>query len=144
MASSPLPSSTRQKNSDNQLGKLLSIQNKLICYDRKKPASNDEEEKMIAEFETALKEMNVSDMSEPEQTMLIKKYNMCYQRLNSKKGRKGQTEPDVKLILGIVSDCWAPKTDLICISKTIVQTMRQSIRCMAIRMALATIGTAVC
>jgi hypothetical protein len=86
MASSALPSSTWQKKSDHQLGNLLStIQNRLICYDRKKPASNDEEEETIAEFELALKDMNVTDMSEPEQALLIKKYNLCYQLLRHKK-----------------------------------------------------------
>jgi hypothetical protein len=78
MVPSPLPSPTRQKKSDHQLGTLLSIQNSKICYDGEKTASNDEEKEKIAAFESALKAMNVTDMSEPEQTLLIKKYNLCY------------------------------------------------------------------
>jgi len=109
MASSPLPSRTRRKKSDRQLGNnLLSIRNRKICYDGKKAVLNDDEKKKIAAFESALKAMNVTDMSEPEQTSLIKKYNSCYRRLND------DTEPDLTQILAIVND-WAPKTDLICL-----------------------------
>jgi hypothetical protein len=111
MASSPslLPSGTRRKKSDHQFGNnLLCIRNRKICYDGKKPALNDEEKKKIAMFESALKAMNVTDMSESDQTTLIKKYNSCYRRLND------ETEPDLKQILGIIND-WAPKTDLICL-----------------------------
>jgi hypothetical protein len=114
---SPLPSPVRPKKPDHQLGTLLSIQNKNICYDRKKTAFNDEEQELtIAEFESALKEMNISDLSEPEQMLLINNYNYCYRRLkgNKKKGINSTTEPDLKQILGIVND-WAPKTDLICL-----------------------------
>jgi hypothetical protein len=84
MASSPLRSSTRLKKDHQNRGNFLTIQNSKICCDRKKIASNDEEEEMIAEFELALKkDMNVTDMSEPEQTfLLIKKYNLCYQQRN--------------------------------------------------------------
>jgi hypothetical protein len=111
MASSPSPPRTtkRQKKSDHhQPVKLLSLHNSKICFDGKKIASNDAERQKIAEFESALKKMNVSDMSLQEQTALIKNYNLCYQRLNN------NTEPDLEQILGIVSD-WAPKTDLICL-----------------------------
>jgi hypothetical protein len=38
--------------------------------------------KKIAEFELALKKMKVTDMSLPEQTALINKYNSCYKRLH--------------------------------------------------------------
>jgi hypothetical protein len=104
MASSPLRSSTTKKKSDHQLGNLLSIQNRLICYDGKKPASNDEEEEKIAEFELALKEMNVTDMSEPEQTLFIKNYNSCYQRLNASTApRKTYRLTMVLTILQLVS-----------------------------------------
>jgi hypothetical protein len=107
MAPSPFPSRTRRKKSHHQVGNnLLSLHNRRICYDGKKPALNDEEKKKIDAFESALKEMNVTDMSEPEQTSLIKKYNACYRRLND------DTEPDLAQILSIVKD-WAPKTDLI-------------------------------
>jgi hypothetical protein len=108
MASSPLPSRTRRKKSNHQRGNLLSVQNSKICYDGKKTALNDEEREKIAAFESALKEMNFTDMSEPEQTSLIQKYNSCYQRLNDK------TEPDLSQILAIVNE-WSPKTDLICL-----------------------------
>jgi hypothetical protein len=76
MASSPSPSRTRRKKSDHQPGNnLLSIHNSKICYDGKKPALNDEDKEQIAAFKSALKEINVTeDMSEPEQTSLIKKY----------------------------------------------------------------------
>jgi hypothetical protein len=75
-----LLSATRQnKKSDH----LLSIQDSKICYERKKTASIDEDEGTIADFESAsLKDMNVTEMSESEQTLLIKNYNSCYQRLN--------------------------------------------------------------
>jgi hypothetical protein len=113
---SPLPSPTTKKKSDHQFGTLLLIQNKIICYDRKKNVLTDEDqESTIGEFESALKEMNVSDLSEAEQTLLINNYNYCYRRLNSNKKRiNSETEPDLKQILGIVND-WAPKTDLICL-----------------------------
>jgi hypothetical protein len=52
--------------------------------------------------------MNVSEMSAPQQTMLIKNYNSCFKQLNH------TTEPDLTQILSIVND-WAPKTDLICL-----------------------------
>ena len=107
MAPSPFPSRTRRKKSHHQVGNnLLSLHNRRICYDGKKPALNDQEKKKIDAFESALKSMNVTDMSEPEQTSLIKKYNSCYRRLND------DTEPDLAQILSIVKD-WAPKTDLI-------------------------------
>jgi hypothetical protein len=125
MASSPLPSRTRRKKSDRQLGNnLLSIRNRKICYDGKKAVLNDDEKKKIAAFESALKAMNVTDMSEPEQTSLIKKYNSCYRRLND------DTEPDLTQILAIVND-WAPKTDLILplrFPRRFGQIQQQSIR----------------
>jgi hypothetical protein len=66
---------------------VLSIQDSKVCYGRKKIALNDEEEATIAEFESDLKEMNVTkNMSELEQTLLIRKYNTCYKRLNNEKG----------------------------------------------------------
>jgi hypothetical protein len=108
MASSPLPFLTRRKKSNPQRGNLLSIHDSKICYDGKKSALNDEEKEKIAAFESALKEMNFTDMSEAEQTSLIEKYNSCYQRLNY------NTDPDLTQILGIVND-WSPKTDLICL-----------------------------
>jgi hypothetical protein len=112
MASSPSPPRTtkRQKKLDHhQPVKFLSLHNSKICFDGKKIASNDAERQKIAEFESALKKMNVSDMFLQEQTTLIKNYNLCHQRLNN------DTEPDLEQILGIVSDWWAPKTDLICL-----------------------------
>jgi hypothetical protein len=73
---SPLPSPTRQKKSCPQIGTLVSIKNKNICYDRNKNSLYDEEKQStIVEFESALKGMNVSDLSEPEQTLLINNYN---------------------------------------------------------------------
>jgi hypothetical protein len=97
MASSPLLSRTRRKKSDHQQrGDLLSIQNSKICYDRKKIASNDEEEATIAEFESALQEMNVTEMSLPEQTSLIRKYNLCFQQLHCEKGLIGERELDLE------------------------------------------------
>jgi hypothetical protein len=108
MASSPLPSRTRRKKSNHHRGNLLSIHNSKICYDGKNSTLNDEEKEKIAVFESALKEMNFTDMSESDQITLIEKYNLCYQRLNDK------TEPDLTQILGIVNE-WSPKTDLICL-----------------------------
>jgi hypothetical protein len=111
MALSPSLSPMRKKK---LRGNLLSIQNSKVCYDRKQIAFNDEEDATIAEFESALKEMNVTNMSKLEQTLLIRKYNTCFKRINYEKGVNGQSEPDLKQILGIVKD-WAPKTDLICL-----------------------------